>query len=310
VKLVLAVLLVLATASAVWGYAGAGVAACDIQPGDVPGPQPIRVFPVPAAANMAGAQLLYDNSARLAFSLNYITMANANRVTFPLTAPGITIHTLNYQYGTGRPTGVNNTLFYFTNTETTPADNRFPAHIPRPNRYAMEDYSAVQFVLDQPAEQFGVFVAMNSHFAPGQPPYDDNNVLMHPGRKLWVAVLGEGDTFATAQMQQIAVGGLYAPFIKVTYNGSSRIKSVCVVQDAAVEYNAPFGFFDPYRVVAGLRPGDVDGDGHVDVVDLLYLVDTFGSLAGDARYSTTCDFNSDDAVDVVDLLDLVYNFGT
>jgi hypothetical protein len=56
-------------------------------------------------------------------------------------------------------------------------------------------------------------------------------------------------------------------------------------------------------------PGDTNADGHVDVVDLLTLVDAFGSLAGDANYDATCDFNSDGAVDVVDLLDLVYNFG-
>jgi hypothetical protein len=248
VKQVVAVFAVLAMASAALGYSGASISAYDIQSADVPGPQPIRVFPVPAAANMAGAQLLYDNAARLGFSANYVTMANANRVTFPLTAPGVTINSLDYQPGVGRPTGVNNSLFYFTNTETTSADNRFPTHIPRPGRYANEDYSAVQFVLDQPAEQFGVFVAMNSHFAPGQPPYDDNNVLMFPSRNLWVAVLGENDTFATAQMQQISVGNLYAPFLKVMAGGSGAIKSVCVVQDAAVEYNAPFGFFDPYSV--------------------------------------------------------------
>jgi hypothetical protein len=55
--------------------------------------------------------------------------------------------------------------------------------------------------------------------------------------------------------------------------------------------------------------GDVDGDGYVDVVDLLYLVDSFGSAAGDANYDPRCDFNHDDAVDVVDLLTLVENFG-
>jgi hypothetical protein len=57
-------------------------------------------------------------------------------------------------------------------------------------------------------------------------------------------------------------------------------------------------------------PGDVDGDGHVDVVDLLYLVDAFGSVTGDANYDPRCDFNSDGSVDVVDLLILVENFGT
>jgi hypothetical protein len=59
----------------------------------------------------------------------------------------------------------------------------------------------------------------------------------------------------------------------------------------------------------GLVAGDVNGDGHVDVVDLLWLVDAFGSVTGDANYDARCDFNSDGSVDVVDLLDLVYNFG-
>jgi hypothetical protein len=57
-------------------------------------------------------------------------------------------------------------------------------------------------------------------------------------------------------------------------------------------------------------PGDVDLDGHVDVVDLLWLVDAFGSVTGDSNFDARCDFNQDGAVDVVDLLTLVETFGT
>jgi hypothetical protein len=55
---------------------------------------------------------------------------------------------------------------------------------------------------------------------------------------------------------------------------------------------------------------DATGDGHVDFVDLLKLVYSFGTLKGDAGFDPACDFNHDGAVDVVDLLDLVYRFGT
>ncbi len=55
--------------------------------------------------------------------------------------------------------------------------------------------------------------------------------------------------------------------------------------------------------------GDVDGDSHVDVIDLLYLVDAFGSLSSDPAYDPACDFNGDASVDVIDLLMLVDTFG-
>jgi hypothetical protein len=80
---------------------------------------------------------------------------------------------------------------------------------------------------------------------------------------------------------------------------------------------------DPYTLDAGagiapivdigayeLRLADANGDGYVDVVDLLGVVYAFGTVAGDPTYDATCDFNADGAVDVADLLDIVYNFGT
>ncbi len=54
--------------------------------------------------------------------------------------------------------------------------------------------------------------------------------------------------------------------------------------------------------------GDVDGDGHVDVIDLLWLIDAFGSQIGSANYSEECDFNGDGTVDAVDLLTMIANW--
>jgi formylglycine-generating enzyme required for sulfatase activity len=67
------------------------------------------------------------------------------------------------------------------------------------------------------------------------------------------------------------------------------------------------GYFG-LRVVCLLR-ADVNHDSCVDVTDLLYFVDAFGTCVGDPDYNCHCDFNHDGCVDVTDLLDLVYDFG-
>ena len=55
--------------------------------------------------------------------------------------------------------------------------------------------------------------------------------------------------------------------------------------------------------------GDINGDGDVDVVDLLIIADSFGLTVDDPGFDPTCDFNADKAVDVVDLLTFADDFG-
>ncbi len=55
--------------------------------------------------------------------------------------------------------------------------------------------------------------------------------------------------------------------------------------------------------------GDINGDGHVDVVDLLTLAQAWGTIRGDAPYDPRSDLNSDGSVDVIDLLMLAENWG-
>lgn len=57
-------------------------------------------------------------------------------------------------------------------------------------------------------------------------------------------------------------------------------------------------------------PGDVDGDGHVDIVDLLILADSWGKSSGDIGYDSACDFTGDGAIDILDLLILARRWGT
>jgi hypothetical protein len=67
--------------------------------------------------------------------------------------------------------------------------------------------------------------------------------------------------------------------------------------------------FWQYEIHGQVLPGDITDDGHVDVVDLLWFVDAFGTCQGDPAYDPLADFNADGCVDVVDLLWLVQFFG-
>ncbi len=83
-----------------------------------------------------------------------------------------------------------------------------------------------------------------------------------------------------------------------------------LIRVASYGTSGPTGTF-PLRVEEDAVPvGDVNTDGCVDVIDLLYLIAAFGSYSGDANYNHDCDFNSDGAVDVIDLLYMVQTFGT
>ncbi len=270
-----------------------------------------------------GPQLAYDNSALLSFSSGWQFGAQRNVLSLPLASTWTTVN--NVTVGGGAVTGVNNALggcdgVYYTSIQETATDPRFPAGIPRPGRDCDAAFASVQFDLAHPTKQFGVFVTRNTNAwsyvdwgtcqltgewtgDTGMPLPDDNNILFV--QSVVVGVLGEGDTFATAQYVTLNLNG-YAPFIKVASNGTDPIKSVCVFEDAGWQNAPSFGFFDVY---AGLS-GDVNGDDCVDVIDLLWLVDAFGAVTGDPNYDAFSDFNSDGSVDVIDLLIMVDNFGT
>jgi hypothetical protein len=113
-----------------------------------------------------------------------------------------------------------------------------------------------------------------------------SGVLIGNGLGGFTAQAGTGYSYALAQGALTGDTGLFI--------GYNKGQTVTVAYQAA-----------PVSAVAG----DATGDGHVDVVDLLCLVGSFGKAAGEAGFDGRCDFNGDGAVDVVDLLVLVGSFG-
>ncbi len=57
-------------------------------------------------------------------------------------------------------------------------------------------------------------------------------------------------------------------------------------------------------------PGDLDGDGVVNIADLTRLLESYGLDSADAQYFEDADFNRDDAIDLFDLSTLLTYFGT
>lgn len=62
---------------------------------------------------------------------------------------------------------------------------------------------------------------------------------------------------------------------------------------------------------AALLRGDITGDGHVNMFDLLVFAQAWDSYVGegDDTYNPACDLDNDGQIDVIDLLILAENFG-
>ena len=57
------------------------------------------------------------------------------------------------------------------------------------------------------------------------------------------------------------------------------------------------------------RPGDIDGDGDVDLADLAGLLSCYGACLSDGRYDPVCDLDHDGCVELADLAALLAGYG-
>ena len=282
----------------------------DTAPSDVPGPEPIRTFPIPAAAGWHGASLIYDNYAEgLTFSpgrspgyYNYVNLPRANA--------NVTIHGVNNS--PANPLVTNDTFQLYVTQEgsdTDPRrDNRFPYHVPRLARSHAVDYLAVRFDLAAPATRFGVFLPASSNNWTDDPQYvlDDQNFLLQD-RSVWVTIV---DDSGASQQQYVSLkigAGSYCPFLAIDWDGTHKITKVSIIHDVSENTDRGVSVMDVYTVVP--RPGDIDGEGRVDVSDLLILAKAFGTSVGQPNYNPLCNLNGDSSVDAADLLILAGNFG-
>ncbi len=60
---------------------------------------------------------------------------------------------------------------------------------------------------------------------------------------------------------------------------------------------------------APYRPGDLDGDGDVDLTDLARLLAAYGSCVGDPDYDPAADIDGDGCVELDDLAALLSHYG-
>jgi hypothetical protein len=75
------------------------------------------------------------------------------------------------------------------------------------------------------------------------------------------------------------------------------------------EFNATNNFFTSPNLVKIKIFGDINGDGKVDLFDLVLMANAYGSKVGDLKYNPEADFNNDGKVNLLDLVTLATHYG-
>jgi hypothetical protein len=188
--------------------------------------------------------------------------------------------------------------------------------------YAVKDVTSdVQAFVGGTVPNYGWAVAQGNRgfifSEAGAPAYDPGQrpalFVSYVGAYTITASAGPGGTVSPSGAVRITAGNSQA--FTVSADSGHVISDVVVdgFSVGAVNTYTFAGVSSDHTIIATFkaRPaGDINGDGQVDVVDLLHFVDAFGSVAGDGYYDPACDFNGDGSVDVIDLLTMVENFGT
>lgn len=104
-------------------------------------------------------------------------------------------------------------------------------------------------------------------------------------------------------------GNLFSVKITGLQKGVAKISAEQIVaKNSKLDSVAAKGF-TAEAIVTLYLAGDINGDGTVNMDDLIIFSRAFGSKIGDANFDKRADFNNDGLVDGVDLILLAYNWG-
>jgi hypothetical protein len=115
----------------------------------------------------------------------------------------------------------------------------------------------------------------------------------------------EAQTSASYNLSRGVAGTGASTLSSTTYRLSGSFGQPAAARLTSTSFALTGGFWTRPAPIQG----DVDGDGRVDVVDLLSFVVSFGTYSGDPAYVRACDLDRSGSVDVVDLIIMVENFG-
>ena len=87
------------------------------------------------------------------------------------------------------------------------------------------------------------------------------------------------------------------------------MKKIVVLLVLALFASTAFALMSSVHPVRAAVPGDVNGDGKVDVFDVILVARSFGSHLGQPNYNPAADLNNDTVIDIFDALIVAANFG-
>jgi hypothetical protein len=244
----------------------------------------------------------------------------------------------------GPPAAGQQVLFAYPNLMIDDRDNLHLAWhgTARSHIYAWDDTFYMERLYDPGADTWGPWtndatLHTRDHFNTGDG--EDRNytwvpsLAYKPGDDLLYAAImfGLGDDEVsdpnvnlTDSLLKTRIGGQWlAGFSNVTQTTDLRSWYANVPAQVLVDPNGHCwldmiwvdGTKDDYNVLlrridlGGGKPGDCNGDGAVDIQDVIVLVNGYGRSRGQPGFDPRGDLNFDDSIDVADLLEVVNHFG-